>query len=76
MEEVLEETARLGRDGKLNRKGLPNPVYGAVLARRYAAEFAPAADPTIPLTRLPPRLLHASIVVLAAVGRLVGIDAP
>jgi mannose-6-phosphate isomerase-like protein (cupin superfamily) len=41
MEEVLKETARLGRNGKLNRKGLPNPIYDAVLAHEYAAEFGP-----------------------------------
>jgi quercetin dioxygenase-like cupin family protein len=72
MEEVLEETARLGRNGKPNRKGLPNPLYGAVLAHEYAAEFEPAADPHIPLSRLPPRLLRACLVALAALGRVLG----
>ena len=72
MEEVLEENARLGRLGKLNRKGLPNPLRGALLAREYAAEFAPAPDPNIPLSRIPPRVLSALLVPLAAIARLLG----
>jgi quercetin dioxygenase-like cupin family protein len=75
MEEVLEETATLARNGKLNRKGLPNPIYGAVLAHEYAAEFAPAADPKILSTRLPPRVLGVCLAVLSAVGRLAGVRA-
>lgn len=75
MEEVLEETARLGRDGKLNRRGLPNPLRGAVLAREYAAEFAPAPDPRVLVSRLPRPILRASIVALAAVGRVLGYSA-
>lgn len=72
MEQVLEETARLGRNGELNRKGLPNPLRGAVLAHEYAPEFAPAPDSQILFSRLPPRALRASIITLAAVGRLLG----
>jgi mannose-6-phosphate isomerase-like protein (cupin superfamily) len=72
MEEVLEETARLGRIGKLNRKGLPGPLRGAVLAREYAAEFEPAPDPNILLTRLPPRLLHLFLRPLGTLGRQLG----
>jgi quercetin dioxygenase-like cupin family protein len=75
MEEVLEEIARLGRTGKLNRKGLPSPLRGAVLAREYAAEFAAARDPDILLSRLPPPLLRSLLVPLAAVGRLLGYSA-
>jgi len=73
MEEVLEETARLGRSGKLNRKGLPNPVRGAVLAHEYATELAPAADPRILLSRLPARVLRPALTALAALGRLAGL---
>jgi quercetin dioxygenase-like cupin family protein len=72
MEEVLEENARLGRAGKLNRKGLPSPLRGALLTREYAAELAPAADPEILLSRLPPRLLRSLLVPLAALARLLG----
>jgi quercetin dioxygenase-like cupin family protein len=72
MEEILEEIARLGRAGKLNRKGLPSPLRGAVLAREYGAELAPAPDPGILLSRLPPRLLRSLLVPLAALGRLLG----
>jgi quercetin dioxygenase-like cupin family protein len=72
MEEVLDENARLGRAGKLNRKGLPSPLRGALLAREYAAEFAPAPDPEILLTRLPPRLLQSLLVPLAALARVLG----
>jgi quercetin dioxygenase-like cupin family protein len=72
MEEVLRESARLGRAGKLNRRGLPDPLRGAVLAREYAAELAPAPDPRILLTRLPPRLLQAALVPLAALGHVLG----
>lgn len=75
MEEVLEATARLGRDGKLNRSGLPTAVRGAVLAHEFRAEFAPAPDPRISLSRLPPRVLRPSVTVLAALGRLCGIRA-
>jgi hypothetical protein len=51
---------------------LPNPLRGALLAREYAAEFAPAPDPEILLTRLPPRLLQSLLVPLATLARLLG----
>jgi hypothetical protein len=72
MESLFQALAALAHAGKLNREGFPTPLRGAVLAREFAAEIAPAHDPEMPFDRLPLRLLDGLLIALAVVGRLLG----
>jgi mannose-6-phosphate isomerase-like protein (cupin superfamily) len=40
-EEVCEEFARLGREGRINERGVPDPEATAEILRRYPREIAP-----------------------------------
>lgn len=64
METVFETLFGLAADGKVNSKGLPNPLQMMVLARAYRREVQPAP----PLSRI----VGPLSVVLAPVGRLLG----
>lgn len=72
MEALFETMAALARAGKLNRKGFPDPLRGAVIARAFKAEIAPAHDSATPFGWLPLPLMSALLVVLGAVGRALG----
>jgi mannose-6-phosphate isomerase-like protein (cupin superfamily) len=71
-EEIFQILFGLGRDGKLNKRSVPNPFLGAVLAREYESEARVAPSKEILLTRLPPRLIRLLIAVLAPLGRSLG----
>src|SRR5712691_7863300 len=71
-EEIFEILFALGRNGKLNKRSVPNPFLGAVIAREFAQEAGVAPSKEILLTRLPPPLLQLVIAVLAPLGRLLG----
>jgi quercetin dioxygenase-like cupin family protein len=71
-EEIFEILFALGRDGRLNRRSVPNPFLGAVIAREFEQEAGVAPTKEILLTRLPPPLLRLVIAVLAPLGRLLG----
>jgi quercetin dioxygenase-like cupin family protein len=72
MEALFETMAALARAGKLNRRGFPNPLQGAVIARAFKAEVAPARDPSTPFGWLPMPVLDALLTALAPIGRAVG----
>jgi quercetin dioxygenase-like cupin family protein len=72
MEAVFEALATLAREGKLDEKGFPSPLRGAVLSRRFKEEIAPAHDPNIPFNRLPLPVLNAFLAVAALIGRALG----
>jgi hypothetical protein len=76
MEALFETMAALAQAGKLNRRGFPNPLQGAVIARAFKAEVAPARDPSTPFGWLPLPMLDASLAVLAPVGKAVGYRIP
>jgi quercetin dioxygenase-like cupin family protein len=63
-ESVIETMCALGADGKLNKRGMPNPLQLAVLAN---ATFDNARAPYIPAW-----LQKAGLVVGAGIGRLMG----
>ena len=71
-EEIFEILFGLGRDGRLNKRGIPNPVLGAVIAREFDHEARVAPSKEILLTRLPPPLIRLLIDLLAPLGRLLG----
>jgi quercetin dioxygenase-like cupin family protein len=71
-EEIFEILYGLGRDGRLNKRGVPNPLLGAVLAQAFEDEARVAPSKEILLTRLPPALIRLMIAILAPLGRLVG----
>ncbi|MBI1884739.1 MAG: cupin domain-containing protein [Chloroflexi bacterium] len=48
-ETAIETVFGLARDGKVNKRGLPNPLQGALLAREYETFFA---WPPVPVQRL------------------------
>jgi hypothetical protein len=64
METLFETLFGLAADGKVNAKGLPNPLQMMVLARAYRREVQPAP----PLSRI----VGPLSIVLAPVGRLLG----
>jgi quercetin dioxygenase-like cupin family protein len=67
METFFETLFGLARDGKVNRKGLPNPLHLMVLGRAYRHEVKP---PT-PLSWVASPLS----IVAAPIGRLLGYQA-
>jgi mannose-6-phosphate isomerase-like protein (cupin superfamily) len=67
-EELFETWAALARDGKIGKRGYPNPLQAAVLAHEYREEVY-AAWPPLPLQK-------ALTAVLAPVGKLLGYRAP
>jgi quercetin dioxygenase-like cupin family protein len=73
-EEIFEVLYGLGRDGRLNRRSVPNPLLGAVLAQEYEHEARVAPTKEIMLTRLPPLLIRLLIAILAPLGRLLGYE--
>jgi hypothetical protein len=72
METLFETIAGLARAGKLNAKGFPSPLQGAVLAREFKDEITPARDPGIPFAWLPLPVLRALLLLLAPIGRAHG----
>ena len=74
-EELFETLYALGRDGRLNKRGIPNPLLAAVLAKRFENEAWIAPTKEVLLSRLPPSLIRLLIAVLAPVGRLLGYGA-
>jgi hypothetical protein len=62
--ELAETLFGLGRDGKLNPKGNPNPVQLAVIGREFAEEGR--------ATRPPAAVQRMVLAPLAALGRLLG----
>jgi len=62
METLLETVFGLARDGKTDKKGSPNPLHGALLAREYDIFLA---GPPIPVQR-------AGMAVLAPIAKLFG----
>jgi quercetin dioxygenase-like cupin family protein len=72
MEAVFEALAALARDGQLDERGFPSPLRGAVLARRFKDEIAPAHDPRVPFDRLPLPVLNALLAALALAARALG----
>jgi len=71
-EEIFEILFALGRERRLNKRSVPNPLLGAVLAQEYAQEARVAPTKEILLTRLPPFLIRVLVGILAPLGRLVG----
>ena len=63
-EDFFESLARLAREGKIDRKGMPNPLQLGVLANAYRAEFR--------TTKPPPALQAVLLPALSLVGRLLG----
>ena len=61
MEELLENTVALAKEGKTNRKGMPKPVHLALFVTEYEREVR-APFP-------PPALVRALMAPLAAFGR-------
>jgi mannose-6-phosphate isomerase-like protein (cupin superfamily) len=62
--ELAETLFGLGRDGKLNAKGNPNPLQLAVIGREFAEEGR--------ATRPPAAVQRIMLAPLAALGRLLG----
>jgi mannose-6-phosphate isomerase-like protein (cupin superfamily) len=62
--ELAETLFGLGRDGKLNAKGNPNPLQLAVIGREFAEEGR--------ATRPPAAVQRMVLAPLAALGRLLG----
>jgi hypothetical protein len=62
METLLETVFGLARDGKTGKKGSPNPLHGALLAREYDIFLA---GPPIPVQ-------SAGMAVLAPIAKLFG----
>jgi len=67
-EELFETWVGLARDGKINKRGYPNPLQAAVLAREYEEEVR-AAWPPLPVQKV-------LVAMLAPVGKLFGYRAP
>ena len=65
-ESFLETMFALAADGKTNRKGMPNPVRMAVIAKAY---FDDVRAPHVPGA-----IQKAALSAGAAVGRLVGYE--
>jgi mannose-6-phosphate isomerase-like protein (cupin superfamily) len=63
-EQLAETLFGLGRDGKLNAKGNPNPLQLAVIGREFAEEGR--------ATRPPAAVQRVLLAPLAALGRLLG----
>jgi quercetin dioxygenase-like cupin family protein len=66
-ERMIETMYSLAADGKTNRKGMPNPLRLAVIAR---AHFDDARVPFVPVA-----LQRAGLALGAPLGRLVGYEA-
>jgi len=71
-EVIFETHYGLARDGKLNKKALPNPLSAAVLAQEFEDEVRVAPQKDILLSRLPVPVIAILIAVLAPLGRLLG----
>lgn len=69
---IFETHYGLARDGKLNKKALPNPLSTAVLAQEFEDEVRVAPQKDILLSRLPAPVIEILIAVLAPLGRLLG----
>jgi hypothetical protein len=75
MEAVFESLAGLAARGKLDRRGFPSPLQGAVIAREFRNELAPARDRNIPFGWLPLPVLRFVLLVLAPIGKALGYTA-
>jgi hypothetical protein len=75
MEAVFESLAGLAAQGKLDRRGFPSPLQGAVIAREFKDELAPARDPNIPFGWLPLPVLRSLLLVLSPIGKALGYTA-
>ena len=64
MEDLLENTVALAKEGKTNRKGMPTPLHLALFVREYEREVR-APFP-------PPAVVKALMAPLAAIGRARG----
>ncbi len=64
MEALLEHTVALAQEGKTNRKGMPNPLRLAVIAREHFD--------TVQLPFPPAALQRMGLALGAPLGRLVG----
>lgn len=62
IDEALETIFALARDGKVNRKGMPNPLRGALIAREYGTYMA----------RPPVWVQRAAVAVIAPLARALG----
>jgi mannose-6-phosphate isomerase-like protein (cupin superfamily) len=71
-EVIFETHYGLARDGKLNKRALPNPLFAAVLAQEFQDEVRVAPQKEILLSRLPAPVIAILIAVLAPLGRLLG----
>jgi quercetin dioxygenase-like cupin family protein len=71
-EVIFETHYGLARDGKLNKKALPNPLLAAVLAQEFKDEVRVAPQREILLSRLPAPVIAILIATLAPLGRLLG----
>src|SRR5215211_3420419 len=63
-EQLIETMFSLAADGKTNRKGMPNPLRLAVIAKHHFGD--------VQLPFPPPALQRAALAVGAPLGRLVG----
>lgn len=63
-EQGFEQLFGLARDGKLGKRGIPNPLRMAVMAPEYVDEVA--------LPFIPRRVQHAVLAALAPAGRALG----
>jgi quercetin dioxygenase-like cupin family protein len=72
MEAVFEFVAALAARGKLDHRGFPSPLQGAVIAREFRRELAPARDPSIRFGWLPLPVLRFLLLVLALIARALG----
>jgi quercetin dioxygenase-like cupin family protein len=69
---IFETHYGLARDGKLNKRALPNPLFAAVLAQEFKDEVRVAPQREILLSRLPAPVIAILIAALAPLGRLLG----
>jgi quercetin dioxygenase-like cupin family protein len=75
MEAVFESLAGLAARGKIDRRGFPSPLQGAVIAREFRDELAPARDPNTPFGWLPLPVLRFLLLVLSPIGKALGYTA-
>src|SRR5919106_6254747 len=69
---IFETHYGLARDGKLNKRALPNPLFAAVLAQEFEDEVRVAPQKEILLSRLPAPVIAILLTALAPLGRLLG----
>jgi quercetin dioxygenase-like cupin family protein len=65
-EQLIETMFRLAADGKTNRKGMPNPLRLAVIAKHHFAD--------VQLSFPPPALQRLGLALGSPIGRLLGYE--